>query len=269
MQSKCACAVYLLGLALSISFRQQATQPAAGSAPQIVRISRGSSSGMSGAGETFTIEPGFIRWQREPSFDWVEKGVPAEKRTCKITKQDWDGLRNSIDPKTIATFTGIKGCPACVDQPETWAALDFSDGTKKSVLYDWANPPAEIAALLRHIGVVEARCPSQLSMVGGGSKPISTVLYSAKPTKTVEPVYPDSAKAAGSHDTVIVYVVVGRTGEVETVTAVDGPAELRQAAIDAAQQWKWEPHQLNGQPIRFRTKAVVSFSTGAEPADAK
>jgi TonB family protein len=170
----------------------------------------------------------------------------------------------------IAALTGIKGCPACVDQPETWAALDFSDGTKKSVLYDWSHPPAEIAALLRAIGVVAAKCPSQLAIVGGGSRTVSTVLYSAKPTKTVDPVYPEAAKASGSQGRVIVYVVVGRTGEVETVTAADGPAELRQAAIDAAQQWRWEPHLLNGKPVCFRTKAVVSFSADKGlPAEAK
>jgi TonB family protein len=260
MQNKCASTVCLLSFAACISLGQQAAPAPAGSTPQIVRIARGSSSGLSGAGETFTVEPGSIHWEREPSSDWEEKGVPAEKRTCKITQHDWDGLRNSIDPKTIAALTGIKGCPACVDQPETWAALDFSDGTKKSVLYDWSHPPAEIAALLRAIGVVEAKCPSQLAIVGGGSKPISTALYSAKPIKTVEPVYPESAKVARFQGTVVVYVVVGRTGEVETVTAADGPAELRQAAIDAAQQWRWEPHLLNGKPVRFRTKAVVKFS---------
>lgn len=53
--------------------------------------------------------------------------------------------------------------------------------------------------------------------------------------------------------------IVGRTGDVETVTAANGPEKLRQAAIDALQQWKWNPLLLNGKPRRFRTKAVVHF----------
>jgi TonB family protein len=251
----------LLTLLLSAALPAQEAGPQSVATPaQVVRVAKGSSSGLSGAGDSMTIERGSISWEREPSSDWVEKGVPAEKRTCEITKQDWDGLINSIDPKTIAQFTGIEGCPACVDQPEMWAELDFSDGTKKAVDYGFSQNPPEIVTLLRRIEAIAAKCPSQLLVVGDAAEPVSTALYAAKPTKIVDPVYPESAKANGSQVSVIVYVVVGKSGAVETVTAADGPEKLRQAAIDAARQWRWEPHLLDGQAIRFRTKAVVYFS---------
>lgn len=63
--------------------------------------------------------------------------------------------------------------------------------------------------------------------------------------------------------------IVGRTGDVETVTAANGPEKLRQAAIDALQQWKWNPLLLNGKPRRFRTKAVVHFVLDKKNPSAK
>jgi TonB family protein len=247
-----------MGLMTAGASAQQAVPPKSSAEPQIVRVSRGSTSGMSGAGEKTTIEPRSIHWEREPSSDWEEKGVPPEKRTCAITPQEWDGLRTSIDAKTIAAFTGIQGCGPCVDQPSTWAELDFSDGTKKAVEYDFSHPPAEIAALLRRMNSIAEKCPSELVIMGGTDRPVGTA-SSARPTTVVDPVYPESAKAAGVHGTVVVYVIVGRAGEVQSVTAADGPEKLRQAAIDAVQQWKWTPQLLNGKPIRFRTHSIVNF----------
>ena len=77
--------------------------------------------------------------------------------------------------------------------------------------------------------------------------------------KIVEPIYPESAKAAGIQGNVVVTLIVGKNGEVETVTAATGNEKLRTAAIDAVQQWKWDPLLLNERPVRFRTRAVVHF----------
>jgi TonB family protein len=205
------------------------------------------------------IEPKFIRWESHPAYDWTVKGYPGDGRRCEITKQDWEELRNVVDEKTLAAFKGRKGCPACVDQAETWAWLEFSDGSKKIASYSFSNPPAPIASLLRKMDNIANKCPSEMVMIGGGGKPVPYASEHRKPTKVVEPMYAESAKASGIHGNVVVTLIVGKNGEVETVTAASGNEKLRTAAIDAVQQWKWDPLLLNGEPVRFRTSAVVHF----------
>ena len=71
--------------------------------------------------------------------------------TSRITKQEWEDLQHFIDAKVQAEFTGRVGCPACVDQPESWAQLEFSDGTSKTLSYNFSNPSPAIATLLKKI----------------------------------------------------------------------------------------------------------------------
>ena len=54
-----------------------------------------------------------------------------------------------------------------------------------------------------------------------------------KPTKTVNPIYPESAKSAGIQGSVLLEVTIGKEGEIEVAHAIRGPAELRSAAIEA------------------------------------
>jgi len=88
---------------------------------------------------------------------------------------------------------------------------------------------------------------------------VFVVSIEKKPTKVVQPSYPESAKLAGIQGTVVVDIIIGKSGEVESVQAVSGPKELRSAAADAVKQWKWEPFLLNGKEIRVRTKATINF----------
>jgi len=80
-----------------------------------------------------------------------------------------------------------------------------------------------------------------------------------RPTKMVEPSYPESAKSAGIQGRVVTYVVIGKTGEVERVEPISGPKELWSATVDAVKQWTWESFLFNGNPVRVRTKATINF----------
>jgi hypothetical protein len=134
--------------------------PEPSSSAQLVRVEIGSSWGLSGASNQTVIEPGSTRRELHPANS-LKKKIPDMKTKCRITKQDWRDLQKTIDANMRAAFTGRVGCPACVDQPETWAALEFSDGTKKIVLYGFSNPPPAIATSLRKIDAIAAKCPSQ------------------------------------------------------------------------------------------------------------
>ena len=75
---------------------------------------------------------------------------------ASITKKDWDELKNFLDAKVLAAFSGRIGCPGCVDEMVEWVEVEFSDGTKKSVAYNEGNSPPLIAALLQKIRSIGA-----------------------------------------------------------------------------------------------------------------
>jgi TonB family protein len=71
----------------------------------------------------------------------------------------------------------------------------------------------------------------------------------------VDPVAP-SAKMRGR---VVLNAVVGADGSVQTLQAESGPELLARAAMDAVQWWRFQPYELNGQPIQVATTLEVNF----------
>jgi protein TonB len=88
--------------------------------------------------------------------------------------------------------------------------------------------------------------------VGGNIKPprmISSVL----------PAYPSIARQAGVEGNVVIDTVVDKTGDVASMKVVSGPPMLRQPALDALRQWKYEPSRLNGQPVAVEMIVTIQF----------
>lgn len=81
----------------------------------------------------------------------------------------------------------------------------------------------------------------------------SNVLYS--PT----PAYPQAASAAHIQGDVKVETNVDRNGNVASVRVVSGPPLLRDAALDAAQRWRYRPHFIGGEQAAMSTITVFEF----------
>jgi TonB family protein len=79
-------------------------------------------------------------------------------------------------------------------------------------------------------------------------------------TSQSPPAYPDAARRAGIAGTVILEVTVDPQGKVTDVRAVSGPAELRQAAIDAVKKWQYRPITVNGVIVPVAGPVSVTFS---------
>ncbi len=80
--------------------------------------------------------------------------------------------------------------------------------------------------------------------------------------KKVEPTYPPLAKTARVQGTVILHAIISKTGTIEGLTLISGPAMLAPAAIDAVKQWRYKPYLLNGDPIELDTTVEVKFTLG-------
>jgi len=68
--------------------------------------------------------------------------------------------------------------------------------------------------------------------------------------KKVEPIYPPDAKAARVEGPVRIHVIVSKEGKVTEASVIDGHPLLREAALQAARQWEFEPIRPSGVPAK-------------------
>jgi len=87
----------------------------------------------------------------------------------------------------------------------------------------------------------------------------------AKLVKRVEPQYPELARQARIQGTVRMRAMIAKDGTVEQLDVVSGHPILVQAAINAAKQWRYQPTEVNGQPVEVETYIAVVFSLGSNP----
>jgi protein TonB len=118
------------------------------------------------------------------------------------------------------------------------------------------NLVTEAAIHTPHIAVIPAHPSSSPVRVSSG---VSAGMLLAP----IRPVYPAIARAAHVEGEVIVEAIISRTGTIESLHAVSGPAMLRQAALDAIRSARYQPYRLNGSPTEVQTTITVNFRLGS------
>jgi len=97
--------------------------------------------------------------------------------------------------------------------------------------------------------------PPQDTPLRMGSTPATSSLV-----RSVAPVYPPLARAAGVQGVVLLQTTINKSGQVVGVSVISGHPLLTDAAVEAVQQWTYQPMLLNGQPIDVITTVTVNFS---------
>jgi periplasmic protein TonB len=77
-----------------------------------------------------------------------------------------------------------------------------------------------------------------------------------------QPVYPPIAKAARVSGTVVLQAMISKSGTIENLRVISGPAMLQSAAMDAVRSWRYRPYLLNNEPVEVETTINVIFSLG-------
>jgi TonB family protein len=85
-------------------------------------------------------------------------------------------------------------------------------------------------------------------------------LQMPKLISSIQPTYPDVARAEAVQGTVVMDALIDTTGTVTGVKVTSGPLVLRQAAMDALRRWKYQPARLNGQPTSVHMNVSISFT---------
>ena len=76
----------------------------------------------------------------------------------------------------------------------------------------------------------------------------------------VGPVYPRQLRSEGVEGTVVLEGMIGKDGVVQGLKVVSTDhADLAMAALDAVREWRYEPSQLNGEPVAVTTIISVKF----------
>ena len=78
--------------------------------------------------------------------------------------------------------------------------------------------------------------------------------------KRVQPIYPREAQADHIEGVVVLSVIVDTQGNVSSVTSLSGSPTLVPAAIEAVEQWKYDPYLISGEPIEVDTTVEVGFA---------
>lgn len=90
---------------------------------------------------------------------------------------------------------------------------------------------------------------------------VSGNVQAAKLLKKVNPAYPPEAKQARVQGVVRMRAVIGKEGDILGLTLLMSPSpELARSAMEAVNQWKWQPTLLNGQPVEIQTDIDVNYT---------
>lgn len=79
------------------------------------------------------------------------------------------------------------------------------------------------------------------------------------PVHRVDPPYPDFARRARVQGAVVLQMTVDERGLPMQVSLVDGHPALREAALQAARQWRFEPARMDGRPVAASFRLTLNF----------
>jgi len=77
--------------------------------------------------------------------------------------------------------------------------------------------------------------------------------------RKVQPTYPQQALTSRLEGSVTILGAVAESGRLEDLKIVSGDPILARAALEAVQQWVYQPYMLNGKPITQATEITVNF----------
>jgi TonB family protein len=180
--------------------------------------------------------------------------------------------------RTLAPVPGSKPSPDVV-------ARDLVKRASNSVVTDRTPPAAEDKPL---IGVASSRnerseevpAPESAELVSGtptGAAQVPQGVLSTQhelPTVAlrtsegvtggvlshrVSPTYPQQARLLHLEGSVLLDAVVGEDGNVHDLKVLKGDRILASAAVQAVQQWRYQPFLLNGKPVPMHTQVTIQF----------
>jgi periplasmic protein TonB len=175
--------------------------------------------------------------------------APQEEKPKPVVKPEHTPPAQAQLPgRAFQAPSRIPRDPRIPSTPEPLASIDAT------VLGDPANNPDGLSSAISAHSVhpdVRPAIPSTTRVSKG--------VMEGMLVQKVLPVYPAMGRAVRVQGTVVLQAIISRTGTIENLRVVSGPALLQQAALDAVKQWRYRPYLLNGEPVEVETTINVDF----------
>jgi TonB family protein len=189
---------------------------------------------------------------------YVDSGIEAADRALAVQDDYVDAMvyksilirhRASLEPDAASRQTLLAQADALrnrameLQKARTGQTMAFSPSIEQGKLPPPPPPPPPPPGA---DGLAPVR-------VGGNIKPPAKI-------RDVKPVYPPIAMESKVQGVVVIEITIDTAGNVMTAKILRGQPLLDQAALDAVQQWQFQPTLLNGTPVPVIMTATVNFS---------
>jgi periplasmic protein TonB len=184
--------------------------------------------------------------------------LPVEKVDLKL-KPETKAVTNpaALAQRPVFHLAGLRApttVPAHIDllpdAPEIGNAVAVAGPPLADLMLGIATqPPSPPVAAVRP----NPQPASEPVRIGGG-------VQSAKLMFGPKPAYPPLARTTRTHGTVKIQALIGRDGIIRNLQLVSGPPLLVASAMEAVQQWRYQPTLLNGEPVEVITEIEVNFA---------
>jgi TonB family protein len=99
---------------------------------------------------------------------------------------------------------------------------------------------------------------------GGAGAPLGKLnvpaqMMASRCVTMVSPIYPQTTGDTPKEATVVVRVVISKSGSVTPMRAVSGPPSLQDEAMNAVRLWRYKPFSRDGEPLDVTTDIRVDF----------
>ncbi|MGC2804052.1 MAG: TonB family protein, partial [Candidatus Acidiferrum sp.] len=193
---------------------------------------------------------------------WFKNWLPWESAGAKLKKPSaYDNVRVASDaPVTSAGITAKSAPVSDVD------AMGPANGSAAPV--EAASSGAPVEPLAARKKASRAMTAAKASSVRPAAPPAAnSEANSGKDSAVVPPKLIHSVQAVASLEAlrdfergnVVVDAVVGTSGEVHVISVISGPPSLRQPAVEALKQYRYEPATRSGQPVPARVTITIHF----------
>lgn len=202
---------------------------------------------------------------RLPSFHWRDialKVAPAPIRIVDPTVARNSGAMSTLSPSVRRPIFRLDTLTSSARVPN--APASFSPDAPPSIGFQPGGDGAIASTQLGTVVVAPPPPPKPIEHPTKSSEPLRVggTVQMAKLIRKVIPEYPALAKMSRISGVVHLIGTIGKDGAIKNLQLIGGHPMLARAAMEAVQQWVYQPTLLNGEPVEVIAPIEVSFTLG-------
>jgi protein TonB len=199
-------------------------------------------------------------WRGEPAQ--TAPSTPASSTAAGASTSAASANQPTAPPATRPTVPAPAPSTVAAPASQTPPPVQVSAHTARPV-GSGLTPEQSMAATAAYNQQRElAATPAPTATTGaGGLVQVPEGVMNAHLIASRVPVLPDDAHAKGLTGVVRIQATINRSGYVSRLHVLQGPTELRAAALTAVSAWRYRPYLVDGQPVDVVTTITVDFSS--------